>query len=87
MKENYGLLCQSLLEKPENWSKEMKFLIPAMGTYLVTVICKFPEYANQQQAHIQSIVVNLMQPTVRMEQIALKICAAFFEKVGNPATQ
>ena len=67
MKENYGLLCQSLLEKPENWSKEMKFLIPAMGTFLVTVICKFPEYANQQIGHIKNIVISLLQNTVRME--------------------
>ena len=60
----------------------MKFLIPAMGIFVVTVICKFPDYANSQLVNIQNIVKHLLKTDVRMEQTALKICSAFFEKVG-----
>ena len=60
----------------------MKFLIPAMGTFVITVICKFPDYANQQIQSINEIVQHLLSTEIRMEQTALKICAAFLEKVG-----
>jgi hypothetical protein len=60
----------------------MKFLIPAEGTFVMTVICKFPQYANQQIAQIQAIVQHLLSKEIRMEQTALKICSAFLEKVG-----
>ena len=82
LKPNYQLLCQSILGNLSNWSKEMKFLIPAEGTFVITVICKFPQYANQQIAQIQAIVLHLLSKEIRMEQTALKICSAFLEKVG-----
>ena len=55
------------MQNIDNWGKEMKFLIPALGTFLITVICKFPDYAIQHMANIQAIVLHLMNPEIRME--------------------
>lgn len=46
MKQNYEVLANSILN-PANWSKEMKYLIPAQSLFLLTVICKFPEFASK----------------------------------------
>ena len=67
LKPNYQLLCQSILGNLSNWSKEMKFLIPAMGTFVITIICKFPDYANQQIQSIKAIVQHLLSVEIRME--------------------
>lgn len=40
----YEALTNSILQNKENWSKEMKFLIPSLGQFLIAMICKFPEY-------------------------------------------
>lgn len=48
MKQDYELLCASILDAgtiETNWGKEMKYLIPALGAFLVTYICKYPEQA------------------------------------------
>ena len=45
----------------------MKFLIPAMGTFVITIICKFPDYANQQIQNIKAIVLHLLSVEIRME--------------------
>lgn len=46
LKDNYKMLATSILDPSAvNWSKEMKYLIPAEALFLVTVICKFPEFA------------------------------------------
>jgi hypothetical protein len=40
------------MQSQQNWSKEMKYLIPALSVFLMTVISKHPEYACQ---HIENI--------------------------------
>ena len=48
MKPDYENLCNSVLNQntlDTNWGREMKFLIPALGTFLTTYICKYPEQA------------------------------------------
>ena len=45
MKPDYSTLCESVLDTSSietNWGKGMKFLIPALGTFLTTYICKYP---------------------------------------------
>jgi hypothetical protein len=60
------MLCNSLLDPSSaNWSKEMKYLIPAEALFLVTVICKYPEYASKHLQSIQKIVGNLLHPSIR----------------------
>lgn len=60
------MLCNSILDpSAANWSKEMKYLIPAEALFLVTVICKYPEYASKHLKSIQKIVGNLLHPSIR----------------------
>jgi hypothetical protein len=35
-----------------NWAKEMKYLIPALATFLTTIIAKHPQYAAQNLPQI-----------------------------------
>lgn len=77
------MLCNSILDpNATNWSKEMKYLIPAESLFLITVICKYPEYAQKHVPTIQKIVSTLMNQTIRMENEALKISSAVFEKIS-----
>lgn len=39
------MLAQSITENLQNWSKEMKYLVPALSIFLSTVIAKHPQYA------------------------------------------
>ena len=46
MKPDYEMLCTSVLDLNSietNWGKDMKYLIPALGTFLTTYMCKYPE--------------------------------------------
>lgn len=77
------MLCASILDpSASNWSKEMKYLIPAESIFLITVICKYPQFAQKHIPAIQTIVTNLLSTSIRMEQDALKISSALFEKIG-----
>jgi len=40
----------------------MKYLIPALGIFLTTIIKKHPEYFKQYIAKLQEIVNQLMSP-------------------------
>ena len=42
LKQNYEILAQSVITNQSNWQKEMKYLVPALASYLVTVITKHP---------------------------------------------
>jgi len=35
-------LTGSILQNKDNWNKEMKFLIPSLGQFLISMICKYP---------------------------------------------
>lgn len=37
----FRALTNSILQNQDNWSKEMKFLIPSLGQFLISMICKF----------------------------------------------
>jgi len=85
MKPDYDMLCTSILDQNSiqtNWGREMKYLIPALGTFLTTFMCKYPEQAAQKLANIQTIITHLLKPDVRMEQVALKLCSCVFERLG-----
>lgn len=85
MKPDYTTLCDSVLDSGSintNWGKEMKYLIPALGSFTTAFICKYPEAATQKLGNIQTIVCHLLKPDVRMEQVALKICSTVFERLG-----
>lgn len=86
MKPDYEMLLTSVLDGNSiqtNWGKEMKYLIPALGIFLNTFICKYPEQAKLQLPAIQQIICHLLKPDVRMEQVALKICSTVFERLGQ----
>jgi len=61
----------------------MRYLIPALGIFLTTFICKYPEQATQKLSSIQTIITHLLKPDVRMEQVALKLCSCVFERLGQ----
>ena len=52
LKPNYQMLAQSITENLANWSKEMKYLVPALAIFLSTVIAKHPQYAITQISFI-----------------------------------
>ena len=61
----------------------MKYLIPAESIFLITVICKHPDFIAKHIPSVQKIVGNLLTSSVRQETEALKIAATIFEKIGN----
>jgi len=86
MKQDYEMLCASILDANSietNWGKDMKSLIPALGVFLVTYICKYPDQAAQKLPSIQQIIVHLLNKEIRCETVALKICSAVFERLGD----
>lgn len=42
LQEVYKALIQSLLANQSNWEKDMKYLMPAMGQFIIAMICKHP---------------------------------------------
>lgn len=60
----------------------MKYLIPAESLFLITVICKYPDFIKKHIAAIQTIVSQLLNTQIRQEHEALKISSAIFEKIG-----
>jgi hypothetical protein len=60
----------------------MKYLIPAQSLFLITVICKYPEFAARHVQTIRIIVEKMLDPNLRMENEALKVSSAIFEKIG-----
>jgi hypothetical protein len=60
----------------------MKYLIPALSVYMMTVICKHPEYACQHIENIKSVIKHLLTSEMRMEKSALQIAQSIFEKIG-----
>ena len=71
LKENYMLLARSLLENQQNWSKEMKYLIPALSVYLMTIISKHPEQVLQYLDNLKELICHLLSSEMRMEKSAL----------------
>lgn len=62
----------------------MRYLIPALGSFLVAMIYKYPQEFTGNQVHmkhLQDIVGLLMQADIRMEQTAMSIAGAIFEKL------
>lgn len=60
----------------------MKFLIPSLGQFLISMICKFQSYMSNFIPQISEIVLHLMSTDIRMEQTALQISTAMFERLG-----
>lgn len=85
---NYKVLTDSILANKANWDKDMKYLIPALGNFLIAMIYKYPEQflADQKNMkNIQDVVQHLMQPDIRMETTAMSIAGAIFEKLPQSA--
>ena len=84
MKEDYQCLAKSVLENQSNWSSEQKYLIPALGTFLTTMICKHTDFVQQNYTDsLKNIVQHLMKPDIRMEQVALSISSTLFERLSG----
>jgi hypothetical protein len=49
----------------------MKYLIPAESLFLITVICKYPDFIKKHIAAIQTIVSQLLNSQIRQEHEAL----------------
>jgi hypothetical protein len=45
--EVFQALVGSILQNKENWNKDMKYLIPSLGQFLIAMLCKFPDYMKQ----------------------------------------
>jgi hypothetical protein len=60
----------------------MKYLIPALSVYMMTIICKHPEYAVQHIDNIKVVIKHLLGTQMRMESCALQIAQSIFEKIG-----
>lgn len=85
-KEDYGALTQSVLTNMSNWDKEMKYLIPALGIFVTTMTCKYTQFVQQPEylGNLKEVVKHLMNPEMRMEQVALNICSTLFERLEGP---
>lgn len=60
----------------------MKYLIPALTSYLEAMIFKHKEYMSSFTPSLVEITKHLMSKDIRMEKEALIIGNAIFEKIG-----
>jgi len=67
-----------------NWGKDMKYLIPGLANFLISVIFKYPEFASKYLQNIQQVIAHLISVDIRMEETSLAIGSAIFEKLGIP---
>lgn len=85
---NYKVLNDSILSNKGNWDKDMRYLIPALASFLIAMIYKYPNEFLNSPAHmksLQDIVAHLMQADIRMESTAMSIAGAIFEKLQGPS--
>jgi hypothetical protein len=75
-------LTDSILSNKDNWNKEMKFLIPSLGQFLISMMCKFPEDMKVYSTQIGEIIIHLLGTEVRMESTAMQIASVLFERIG-----
>lgn len=78
----YEAITQSLLLNQSNWGKDMKYLIPSMGQFLVAMVCKYPDYSKQYYTQLVEIVKYLLSTEIRMEPTGLELAGAVFERLG-----
>lgn len=50
-----------------NWGKDMKYLIPALTQFLISMIFKYPDVIKNYMNNILEIVRHLIQSDIRME--------------------
>ena len=60
----------------------MKHLAPSLGQFLISMICKYPEFVQPNCASIGNIIKHLLSPEIRQEALSLQIASALFERVG-----
>lgn len=60
----------------------MKYLIPSMSQFVIAMTYKYPEFIQQFQQQLSEIIKHLLSNDMRMEQVALSIASAIFEKIG-----
>jgi hypothetical protein len=78
----YEALTASIIQNQENWGKSMKYLIPSLGQFLISMICKFPDHIKQYSNEVGNIIKHLLSTDIRMEAVGLQIGSALFERVG-----
>lgn len=61
----------------------MKYLVPALTQFVITVISKHPEFAKQYIQSIAEIAVHLLSVEMRLEANALQIASTVFERMGQ----
>mmetsp|Transcript_42464 Transcript_42464/g.31105 ORF Transcript_42464/g.31105 Transcript_42464/m.31105 type:complete len:178 (+) Transcript_42464:1573-2106(+) len=66
----------------DNWAKEMKYLIPAMGIYLIAMISKNSVYMQGHFSSLESVVLHLLSSEIRMEPVGIQVASVMFEKFG-----
>jgi hypothetical protein len=60
----------------------MKYLIPSLGQFLISMMCKFPNEMMEHRQSISEICIHLMSTEVRMESTGLQILMVLFERLG-----
>lgn len=71
LQEVYKALLQSLLANQSNWEKDMKYLMPAMGQFIIAMICKHPQFMAGYIDQLNQIIKHLMKTDLRMETVGL----------------
>jgi len=74
-------LFSSVILDKNNWSADLKYLIPALGQFLIAVIFKHPSVLQEGETlqRIMAIVDELLSQ-FRMEHVAHDIVLSLFEK-------
>jgi hypothetical protein len=52
---NYKVLNDSILSNRGNWDKDMRYLIPALSSFLVAMIYKYPQEFLGNPAHMKNL--------------------------------
>lgn len=85
--EIFQALINSILQNKENWNKDMKYLIPSLGQFLISMICKYPDFMKQFAQQVLEVSLHLMNTEIRLENVALQITSALFERIGLMSDQ
>jgi hypothetical protein len=63
--ELYDALFLSCIQNKNNWNKDMKHLAPSLGQFMISMICKYPEYVSPHSAAIGTIIMHLLSSEIR----------------------
>ena len=86
VKHSYSTLFGMMLEDKDNWSVEMKYLVPPMVRFVCALCYRFPTYVASLLESLMTIYNHVLS-TLHLEEDAVLLLSALFETmpISEPA--